>query len=60
MIKHYKVTVELFWSAERIETVVVKCHTKHTAYKLAEKYFKNKYPNVSRMIKILKVEEVYE
>lgn len=58
MIQNYKVTAQLFWSAERVETVAIKCHTSKTAEKRAEEYFKKKYPNIGSMIKILKVETI--
>lgn len=59
MIKHWKVTAQLFWSAERIEKTIVKCHTARKAKIMATQYFTRKYPHIGSMIKILSVEEVW-
>ena len=58
MVKLYRVTAELFFSADRIESVEVKANTERKAKIFAENAFKNKYPNVGDMILIQKVEVV--
>ena len=57
-MKKWKVTAELFWSAERIETVVVKANTEYKAKIFGVEAFKKKYPNVKDMISICDVEEI--
>lgn len=57
-MKKWKITAELFWSAERIETVVVKANTERKARIFGVEAFKKKYPNVMDMISIYKVEEI--
>ena len=57
-MKKWKVTVELFGSAERIETVVVKASTEYEAKVFGVEAFKKKHPNVKDMIGIYDVEEI--
>ena len=58
MIKTWKVTAELYWSANREETVIVKANTKRKASIFAEKEFRKKYPDIGIMINIRNIEEV--
>lgn len=57
-MKKWKVTAELFWSAERIETVVVKANTEHKAKIFGVEAFKKKYPNIKDMISVFDIEEI--
>ncbi len=57
-MKKWKVTAELFWSAERIESVVVKANTERKARLYAENVFKKEYPDVGSMISIQSIERV--
>lgn len=58
MIKTWKVTAELFWSANRIESVEVEANTERKARIFAENAFKKRYPYIKEMISIQKVERI--
>ena len=58
MIKRWKVTAELYWSANREETVIVKANTQRKAVQFAINKFKKKYPDIGIMINIRNVKEV--
>ena len=57
-MKKWKVTAELFWSAERIETTIVKANTERKARIFAVEFFQKKYPHIKDMISIYKVEQI--
>ncbi len=57
-MKTWKVTAELFWSAERIESVVVKANTERKARIFAIDTFTKKYPKIGTMINIQNIEQI--
>lgn len=57
-MKKWEVTAELFWSAERIETVIVKANTERKARIFAVEAFEKKYPNIGCMINIHKIKQI--
>lgn len=57
-MKKWKVIAELFWSAERIESVIVKANTERKARLFAVNAFKKKYPNIKDMINIHEIEQI--
>lgn len=57
-MKTWKITAELFWSAERIESVIVKANTERKARMFAIDAFKKKYPNIGIMINIHNIEQI--
>lgn len=58
MIKRWKVKAEIYWSANREETVIVKANTQRKAVQFAIKKIKEKHPDVGDMINIREVKEV--
>lgn len=58
MVKVWRVTAELFWSANHIESVEVKANTERKAKIFAEEAFREKYPYIGQMISIHKVERI--
>jgi len=58
MIKRWKVTAEIYWSANREETVIVKANTQRKAVQFAKEKIKKKYPDIGDMINIRDVKEV--
>lgn len=57
-MKDWKVFAELFWSANRVESVIVRANTERKAIKFAKEKFIKKYPDVKGMIIVLSCEEV--
>lgn len=58
MIKTWRVTAELFFSANLIESIEVKANTERKAKIFAEQEFQKKYPDIKHMIFIQKVERI--
>ena len=57
-LKSWRITAELFWSANHIEAIEVKANTERKAKIFAEQAFRKKYPDVKEMICIQKVERI--
>ena len=58
MIKTWRVTAELFFSANHIESVEVKANSEYKAKMFAKDSFKKKYPYIGEMIFIQKIERI--
>lgn len=58
MIKTWRITAELFFSANKVETVLVSANSERKAKMFAKDCFKKKYPDIGEMIFIQKVERI--
>ena len=59
-MKHWRVKVECFWSADHIEPIHVRANTERKAEALAIKKIKQLFPNIGDMIQIVEVKEIDE
>ena len=57
-MKTWRVTAELYWSANHEESIEVKANTARKAEKFARERFLTKYPNLDQMLIIRKVERI--
>ena len=58
IMKFWKVTAQLFFDINHIESVIVNADTKRKAKFFAKLAFKHKYSNIVNMINIQKVERL--